>query len=143
MKEKDERIDKLERDIKEFKRQRDEAREYSANQYDRGIKDLFQVMNDVRYGKVIDYLYALSRNPETEANLASYLDNLFMALEDMEIEPIVEDGRPDVQEESLLRDYNLDFDKSEYHAEKVQLKYAGWRYKEVPMEKPTLVLKEG
>jgi len=142
LKEKDERIEKLEKDIREFKRQRDEAREYSANQYDRGVRDLFNVMNDIRYGKVIDYLYALSQNPGTEANLSSYLDNLFMALEDMEIEPIAEDGRLDVREESLLKNFNLDFDKSEYHAEKVRLKYAGWRYRDIPMEKPTLTLKE-
>lgn len=140
LKERDERIAKLEKDIKEYKRQRDEAREYSANQYDRGIKDLFQVMNDARYGKVIDYLYAMAGNPDTEENLASYLDNLFMAFEDMEIEPIAANGRFNIQEESLLRDFNLEFDKSAYDAGKVRLKHTGWKYKDVPMEKPTLTL---
>ncbi len=142
LKEKEERIAKLENDIKEYKRQRDEAREYSANQYEKGIKDLFGAMNDVRYGKVIDYLYSLLHNPDTEDNLVSYLDNLFMAFEDMEIEPMIENGNFNVKEENLVKMFNLDFDKSEYKAENVALKYAGWKYKDIPMEKPTLTLKQ-
>jgi len=142
LRERDERIAKLESDIKEFKRQRDEAREYSANQYDRGIKDLFSAMNDIRYGKVIDYLYSLRQKPGLDENLASYLDNLFMAFEDMELEPIVRNGKPGVDKDGLIKNYNLDFDKSQYDAKKVRLKYAGWKYKDIPLEKPTLTLKE-
>lgn len=142
LKEKDERIELLEKDIREFKRQRDESREYSANQYDKGIKDLFITLNDVRYGKVIDYLYALMRTEDVDENLASYLDNLFMALEDMEIEPVIADGQPNVNEETMLKEYNLDFNKAEYVANRVKLKYAGWRYKETLIEKPTITLKE-
>ena len=99
-------------------------------------------MNDVRYGKVIDYLYSLLHNPDTEDNLVSYLDNLFMAFEDMEIEPMIENGNFNVKEENLVKMFNLDFDKSEYKAENVALKYAGWKYKDIPMEKPTLTLKQ-
>ena len=142
IKELQERIDKLEKDIKEFKRQRDDAREYSVNQYDKGIKDLFSQMNDVRYGKVIDYFYALLREPDTDENLASYLDNFFMILEDMEIEPIVGDGVALVTESNLTKDYNLDFDKKQYVEGGTEIKYVGWKYKDYPIEKPTLKLKE-
>lgn len=142
IKEKEERIEKLEKDIKEFKRQRDESREYSANQYDRGIKDLFSALNDIRYGKIIDYFYMLLRADDTNDNLASYLDNFFMALEDMEIEPIVSDGCACVKEDNMIKQFNLDFNKSEYEESKIQLKYAGWKYKDHPLEKPTLTLKE-
>lgn len=142
LKEREERIEKLEKDIKEYKRQRDESREYSANQYDRGIKDLFSILNDMRYGKVIDYFYSLLKTEDIDDNLTSYLDNFFMALEDMEIEPIVTEENVTVDEESMIKQYNLDFDKSEYNASKVRLKYAGWKYKDVPIEKPTLTLKE-
>lgn len=137
-----ERIDKLERDIKEFKRQRDDAREYSVNQYDKGIKDLFTQMNDIRYGKVIDYLYALLKSDDIDENLASYLDNFFMILEDMEIEPIAGEGVAVVTESNLTKDYNLDFDKKEYVEGGTEIKYVGWKYKDRPMEKPTLKLKE-
>lgn len=137
LKEKEERIEKLENDIREFKRQRDEAREYSANQYDRGIKDLFGALNDVRYGKVIDYLYGLLKDEQTDETLASYLDNLFMAFEDMEVEPILE-KLPAVKVETMLKEYNLEFDKSKFDEKKVRLKYSGWKYKDIPMEKPTL-----
>lgn len=142
IKDKDDRIDRLEKDIKEFKRQRDEAREYSVNQYDRGIKNLFSTMNDARYGKVIDYLYSLSRSDETEENLASYLDNLFMALEDMEIEPIIQDDEIVVNEETMLKEYNLDFNKTDFDKKKVRLKYAGWTYKDTTMEKPSITMTE-
>lgn len=142
LKDKDDRINLLEKDIREFKRQRDEAREYSVNQYDKGIKDLFVALNDVRYGKVMDYLYTLMKTENIDENLASYLDNLFMALEDMEIEPVVTDEQFIVNEETMLREYNLDFNKTEYVVDRVILKYAGWRYKEILMEKPTITLKE-
>lgn len=137
-----ERIDKLERDIKEFKRQRDDAREYSVNQYDKGIKDLFSQMNDLRYGKVIDYFYSLLKADDTDENLASYLDNFFMILEDMEIEPIAGDEDVVVTESNLTKEYNLDFDKKEYVEGGTEIKYVGWKYKDIPMERPTLKLKE-
>lgn len=139
----EERIEHLEQDIKEFKRQRDETREYSINQYDRGIKDLFTAVNDVRYGKIIDYLYSTMQAPDTDENLASYLENLFMALEDMEIEPAVEENDLVIKEESLHKQYNLEFDRSKYAPGKVRLKYTGWKYKDVIIEKPTLEIKEG
>lgn len=140
--EKDSRIEKLEQDIKEFKRQRDEAREYSVNQYDKGIKDLFSAVNDIRYGKIIDYLYNLLQAESIDDNLASYLDNFFIALEDMEIEPIVADGKTTTDKEKLVKEYNLDFDKNDFDSTRVELKYVGWKYKDIPIEKPTLTLKE-
>lgn len=136
----EERIEKLERDIKEFKRQRDDAREYSINQYDKGIKDLFNAMNDVRYGKVLDYFFSLLSRDDIDDNLASYIENLFMIFEDMEIEPIVENDNFDIDEANLTRDFNLDFDKNEYAGDRVKIKYVGWKYKDTIMEKPTLKL---
>ena len=136
----EEKIEKLEHDIKEFKRQRDDAREYSINQYDKGIKDLFNAMNDVRYGKVLDYFFSLLSRGDIDDNLASYLENLFMVFEDMEIEPIVEYDNYDIDETNLTRDYNLDFDKNEYVKDSVRIKYVGWKYKDTIMEKPTLEL---
>lgn len=140
--EKDERIEALERDIREFKRQRDEAREYSVNQYDRGVKDLFNSINDVRYGKVIDYLFALLENNLADENLSSYLDNMFMALEDMEIEPMEHVGDLNIDQATLVKNYNLAFDKAKFDASHVALRYFGWKYKDIILEKPTLELKE-
>ena len=141
LQEKDERISKLEKDIREFKRQRDEAREYSLNQYDRGVKDLFKLMNDIRYGKVIDYLFSLLQKEEIDDNLAGYLENFFLLLEDMEIEPIC-DYEDEVSDENVTKNYNLDFDKKCYEPGNVKVKYVGWKYKDVPIEKPTITLKE-
>lgn len=140
--EKDSRILKLEQDIREFKRQRDEAREYSVNQYDKGIRDLFSAINDIRYGKVIDYLYKLLQTEGTDDNLASYLDNFFMALEDMEIEPAAASEKINTDREKLIKEYNLDFDKNDFDSSRIELKYTGWKYKDIPIEKPTLTLKE-
>lgn len=140
--EKDSHILKLEQDIKEFKRQRDEAREYSVTQYDKGIRDLFSAINDIRYGKVIDYLYKLLQTEGIDDNLASYLDNFFMALEDMEIEPVACNGKITADEEKIVKEYNLDFDKNDFDASRAELKYTGWRYKDITIEKPTLTLKE-
>ena len=140
--EKDSHILKLEQDIKEFKRQRDEAREYSVTQYDKGIRDLFSAINDIRYGKVIDYLYKLLQTEGIDDNLASYLDNFFMALEDMEIEPVACNGKITADEDKLVKEYNLDFDKNDFDASRAELKYTGWKYKDITIEKPTLALKE-
>lgn len=140
LQEKQERIEKLERDIKEFKRQRDEAKEYSINQYDKGVKDLFALMNDARYGKVIDYLFSLTVSEGVDENLASYLENFFMLLEDMEIEPIAEYDDEVIDDSNLTKNYNLDFDKNEYVSGKAKIKYVGWKYKDVTIEKPTLTL---
>ena len=142
LREKEERIDRLEKDIKEFKRQRDEAREYSISQYDKGIKDLFGMMNDIRYGKVIDHLFSLLHRDDIDDELAGYLENFFMLLEDMEIEPIAEYEDEILEKENITKNYNLDFDKKNYKAGGVKIKYVGWKYKDVPMEKPTLALKE-
>lgn len=139
--EKDSRILKLEQDIREFKRQRDEAREYSVNQYDKGIRDLFSAINDIRYGKVIDYLYKLLHTESTDDNLVSYLDNFFMALEDMEIEPAASSEKITADKEKLTKEYNLDFDKNDFDASRAELKYTGWKYKDITIEKPTLTLK--
>ena len=132
-------IEKLERDISEFKRQRDEAREYSAEQYARGAKDLFMALNDARYGKVIDFLYRLLCEGYPDETLTGYLENLFMALQDMDIEPIME-GMSFTAGDSvpLNRKYNLDFDISEYDESRARLKYAGWTYRGSIMERPTL-----
>lgn len=143
LQEKDRRILRLENDIREFKRQRDELREYSMGQYDKGVRDLFLLMNDVRYGKIVDYLYRALNTGELEDNMASYVDNFFMLLEDMEIEPVVADeGELVVNRENLTRMFNLDFDKNAFHPARVALKYAGWKYKDMVIEKPTLTLKE-
>lgn len=142
LQERDERINKLEKDIKEFKRQRDDAREYSVNQYDKGIKDLFGLMNDVRYGKVIDYLFSLLQKDGVDETLTGYLENFFMLLEDMEIEPIADYDDEVENETNLTKNYNLDFDKKNYRKDNVKIKYVGWKYKDIPMEKPTLTLKE-
>lgn len=138
----EERIEKLERDIREFKRQRDDAREYSVNQYDKGVKDLFNAMNDIRYGKVLDYFFSLLSREDLDENLASYLENLFMIFEDMEIEPIAEYDSVPTNEANLTKDYNLDFEKNEYDKEQVKIKYVGWKYKDMILEKPTLELKK-
>lgn len=143
LQEKDKRIQRLENDIREFKRQRDELREYSIGQYDKGVRDFFLLMNDVRYGKIIDYLYRALNSGSLDENMASYMDNLFMLFEDMEIEPVVADeGELMVNSENLTRMFNLDFDKHAFHPARVTLKYAGWKYKDMIMEKPTLTLKE-
>lgn len=138
----EDRISKLESDIKEYKRQRDEAREYSVNQYGRGIKDIFASINDKRYGKVVDYLFTIMHSPDADPNLVSYLENFFMALEDMEIEPIADAENIKVDENNLVRDYNLTFNKGDYSKDKIAIKYVGWKYKDSILEKPTLTMKE-
>ena len=84
----EERIRRLENDVNEYKRQRDEQIEYAQTQYDRGIRELFQLLNDDRYSQIINYFYALMLDGKTEANLRSYLENFFMALEEFDITPI-------------------------------------------------------
>lgn len=130
---------RLSRDIEEFKRQRDEVREYSAMQYDRGVRDLFNLANDSRYSKPLDYLYSLRTDSDDDV-LATYLDNFFMALEEMDIVPILEDKKMPAKIDalSIVRDYNLTFDKSEFNSKKIAVKYAGWKYKNMILEKPTL-----
>ncbi|MBR4027420.1 MAG: hypothetical protein IKJ01_07700 [Lachnospiraceae bacterium] len=140
--EKEKRIEQLEDGLKEYKRQKDEMMEYSMRQYDTAVKHFFGALNDVKYGKIIDYFYSLLEAEDTEENLAGYLENFFIALEDMNIEPIVTAKELCVKEETMLKDFNLQFDKSQYDASKVALKYTGWKYKSLPMEKPTIMLKE-
>ena len=142
IRDKDEKINSLENDIREFKRQRDEIRDYSTDQYNRGIKDLFRGLNDLRYGKVIDYFYSLMKSPDVDEKLGSYLENFFMALEDAEIEPIIADENFDVNSKQLIKEFNLDFDKSKYNSKKVKLKYYGWKYKDSIIEKPSLTIEE-
>lgn len=140
---KNERITLLEQDIQEFKRQRDELREYSVNEFNRGIILLFEAMNDKKYGKIIDYLYTLRQSKTCSENLASYLDNLFMTFEDMEIEPIMKLTEPlKINEQMITKEYNLDFTKEQYQSNHCVLKYVGWKYKDKIIEKPTLTLKE-
>lgn len=142
IRDKDEKINSLENDIREFKRQRDEIRDYSTDQYSRGIKDLFRGVNDLRYGKVIDYFYSLMKSSDVDEKLGSYLENFFMALEDAEIEPIIADENFDVNSKQLIKEFNLDFDKSKYNSKKVKLKYYGWKYKDSIIEKPSLTIEE-
>jgi len=138
----EDKVRRLERDISEYRRQRDEAREYSAKEYARGIKTLFGSLNDARHSKIVDYFYKLMSEKNIDDNLRSYLENFFMALAECEITPIlqgVEIGN--IPENKLTADYNLDFDKSDYDADKTQVKYVGWKYKNTILEKPTLTKK--
>ena len=138
----EDKVRRLERDISEYRRQRDEAREYSAKEYERGIKTLFGSLNDARHSKIVDYFYKLMSEKDIDDNLRSYLENFFMALAECEITPIlqgVEIGN--IPENKLTADYNLDFDKSDYDADKTQVKYVGWKYKNTILEKPTLTKK--
>ncbi len=135
--EKDERIKELEDYIREVERQRNETREYSNKQYEKGIKDLFSIMNDIKYGKVIDYLFSIHKLDTIDKKLKSYLENLFISFEEIGIEPICKEISV-INKETILKDFNLQFDKSEFDANKIKLKYTGWKYKGVPIEKPTL-----
>ena len=107
----EERIRRLENDVNEYKRQRDEQIEYAQSQYYRGIRDVFQLLNDDRYSRIINYFYALMLDNKTEANLRSYLENFFMALEEFEIMPI-NGGNP------------------------AKFRSPGWRFRNTILEKP-------
>ena len=135
----EEKIRRLENDVAEYQRRHDEIREFSTLQYDRGIKDLFNILNDNRYSKPIDFLYKLMQNPTLNANVRSYLENFFLALEEMEIEPIVQAGQAVVVSPArMTANYNLEFDIKDFVPEKTSVKYAGWKYKDSILEKPTL-----
>lgn len=135
----EEKIRRLENDVAEYQRRHDEIREFSTMQYDRGIKDLFNILNDNRYSKPIDFLYKLMQNPTLNANVRSYLENFFLALEEMEIEPIVQAGQAVVVSPArMTANYNLEFDIKDFVPEKTTVKYAGWKYKDSILEKPTL-----
>ena len=138
----EEKIRRLESDVREFQRQRDELREYSQKQYDRGVRDLFKLMLDERYGRVADYFYKLMKSETTDDNLRGCLENLFMALEDFDIMPIISDGKiPEVTPERIVQ-YNLEFDRTEYDPSKTEVKYPGWRFGSFVLEKPTLTMKK-
>lgn len=135
----EEKIRRLENDVAEYQRRHDEIREYSVTQYDRGVKDLFNLLNDKRYSKPIEFLYKLMRNPALDANVRSYLENFFLALEEMDIEPIVQTGKPLVVDiTKMTANYNLEFDIKDFVPEKTTVKYVGWKYKDSILEKPTL-----
>lgn len=139
----EDRIKRLESDVAEFQRRHDEMREYSLVQYDRGIKTLFNALNDKRYSKPLDFLYKMMINPALDDNFRSYLENLFMALKDMDIEPIIENPfTATIDETRLTTNYNLEFDKKNFIPEKTKIKYVGWKYKNSILEKPTLSVKE-
>ena len=135
----EEKIRRLESDVAEYQRRHDEIREYSVTQYDRGVKDLFNLLNDKRYSKPIEFLYKLMRNPALDANVRSYLENFFLALEEMDIEPIIQVGQPLVVDiAKMTANYNLEFDIKDFVPEKTTIKYVGWKYKDSILEKPTL-----
>lgn len=139
------KISRLENDINEFQRQRDDIREYSATQYERGIKDLFNAMNSKQSSKTLDFLFSYKDKEGIDPVLGSYLENLFMAMEEVDIYPVLEDMKlpPEgINEEKMTKDYNLDFDKKNYKGEPLEVKRPGWMYKDVLIEKPTLKIKE-
>ena len=139
----EEKIRRLENDLVEYKRQRDEQIEHAQSQYDRGVRDFFKLLNDERYSRIVDYFYALQSNKQLDPNMRSYLENFFMALEELEITPIVADGKiPTVDPNQLNQTYNLTFDRQHYDPNSVEVKYPGWRFKEVILEKPTLAKKK-
>lgn len=109
------KIWRLESDVNEYKRQRDEQTEYAQTQYDRGVRDVFKMLNNPRYGNMIDYFHALSKNDGTEKNLRSCLENFFMALEELDIVPIETEG-----------EYPI-----------VETKSPGWRLRNMILDKPT------
>lgn len=141
--EKDERIERLEQSIKEYQRQARQATEYSTKQFDRGVCELFSCLNDKRFGKQIDYLYRVMKERRCDDEMLGYLENVFYALEDMEIMPIISDySKFSVNDDTVTKDYNLDFDKNLFQRDQVEVKYVGWTFREdTIIEKPTLKLK--
>jgi len=139
----EEKIRRLERDLEEYKRQHDELMTYSAGNYDRGVKDLFHILNDKRYGKPLNFLYeTFLTGQNLDANLRVILENFFMALEEMEIEPINEVKESVLADPaSLKKSCDLEFDIKDLVPEKVYFKYVGWKYKDTVIEKPTLAKK--
>jgi len=139
----EEKIRRLERDLEEYKRQHDELMTYSAGNYDRGVKDLFHILNDKRYGKPLNFLYeTFLTDQNLDANLRVILENFFMALEEMEIEPINEVKESVLADPaSLKKSCDLEFDIKDLVPEKVYFKYVGWKYKDTVIEKPTLAKK--
>lgn len=137
------KIKRLENYVAEIQRRHDEMREYSLTQHDRGIKDLFAALNSKNYSKPLDFLYKIMLNPALDDNFRSYLENLFMALKDMGVEPIVENPfSAKIDETRLTTNYNLEFDIKNFVPEKTKVKYVGWKYKNSILEKPTLYIKE-
>lgn len=139
----EEKIKRLEKDLEEYKRQHDELRTYSVGNYDRGVKDLFHILNDKRYGKPLNFLYqTFLFNQRLDANFRGILENFFMALEEMEIEPIVQIEKSLLTDTSRLKtNCDLEFDIKDLVPEKVYFKYVGWKYKDNVIEKPTLAKK--
>ena len=138
-----EKIRHLESDVAEFQRQRDEQIEYAQTQYDRGIRDVFNLINDERYSKVLDYFYALMSDDKTEPNLRSYLENFFIAIEELDVVPIINDGKvPNVEPDRLSQMCTLNFDKKNFDPAKVKVISPGWRFKSVILDKPALSLEK-
>lgn len=139
----EEKIIRLEKDLVEYKRQHDELRTYSVGNYDRGVKDLFHILNDKRYGKPLNFLYqSLMFNHNLGANFRSILENFFMALEEMDIEPIIQIEKSVLADHARLKaNCDLEFDIKNLVPEKVYFKYVGWKYKNTVIEKPTLAQK--
>ena len=138
-----EKIRRLETDIAEFQRRYDEQVEYAQTQYERGIRDVFKLLNDEQYSRIIDYFYALTRDEKTEPNLRGYLENFFIALEEADITPIFGDDKiPNVPLEQLIQTCNLNFDKKDFESSAIAIQSPGWRFRNVVLDKPTLVLKK-
>ena len=138
-----EKIRRLESEVAEFQRRHDEQVEYAQTRYDRGIRDVFKLLNGEQYSRIIDYFYALANDAGTEPNLRGYLENFFIALEESEITPIIADGKiPDVPIEQLAQMCNLTFDKKLFEPKSIKIESPGWRLRNIVMDKPTLSLKK-
>ena len=139
-----EEIEKLEQDIQEYKRQKNDLSERILSEYDQGIRNLIKTLNNSRYSKPLDYLYQLMECDSTDDVLKSYLENFFMALEEMDIEPMNPNRNlSNINKSTLSAEYNLDFDINTIREnDKIKIKYIGWKYngkcREYIIEKPTL-----
>lgn len=139
-----EEIEKLEQDIQEYKRQKNDLSERILSEYDQGIRNLIKTLNNSRYSKPLDYLYQLMECDSTDDVLKSYLENFFMALEEMDIEPMNPNRElSNINKSTLSAEYNLDFDINTVRAnDNIKIKYIGWKYngkcREYIIEKPTL-----
>lgn len=139
-----EEIEKLEQDIQEYKRQKNDLSERILSEYDQGIRNLIKTLNNSRYSKPLDYLYQLMECDSTDDVLKSYLENFFMALEEMDIEPMNPNrDLSNINKSTLSAEYNLDFDINTIREnDEIKIKYIGWKYngkcREYIIEKPTL-----
>ena len=121
----------------------DEQVEYAQTRYDRGIRDVFKLLNGEQYGRIIDYFYALANDDKTEPNLRGYLENFFIALEESDITPIIADGKiPNAPIEQITQTCNLTFDKENFDPKSIRVESPGWRLRNIILDRPTLSLKK-